>query len=171
MSQETWGIDWKPWHKQISICILECFWIISSQDLWCQSGQITPCFHMGTKGPGKSWTLVKKPKHICWGSSYGPGYWWAACVLCITKLCPISIQDISLNKQDLQIPAQCQWNLALWREDPLTKAKENKGTYQRSNAMAVANMATTSAIDQRRQGSQKSWRMGHQALSRRVAQQ
>ena len=79
----------------------------------------------------------------------------SACILCITKLRPISIQDISLNEQDLQIPAQCQWNLAPWREDPLRKAKENKGTYQRSNAMAVVNMATTSAIAQRRQGSQK----------------
>ena len=60
---------------------------------------------------------------------------------------PIGIQDISLNKQGLQILAQCQWNLVhTWREDPLRKAKENKGTYQRSNAMAVANMATTSAI-------------------------
>ena len=28
---------------------------------------------------------------------------------------------------------------------PLRKAKENKGTYQRSNAMAVANMATISS--------------------------
>ena len=51
--------------------------------------------------------------------------------------------------------AQCRWNLSLWREDPLRKAKENKGTYQRSNATAVVNMATTRAIAQKRQGSQK----------------
>ena len=79
----------------------------------------------------------------------------SACVLCITKLSPAGIQDISLNKQGLQIPAQCQWNLAPWREDHLQKAKENKGTYQRSNAMAVANMATSSAIAQRRQRPKK----------------
>ena len=72
----------------------------------------------------------------------------STCVFCITKLSPIGIQDISLNEQDLQIPAQFQWNLVLWREDPLKKAKENKGTYQRSNAMAVANMATISKIAQ-----------------------
>ena len=76
-------------------------------------------------------------------------------ILGTTKLHPIGIQDISLNKQDLQIPAQCRWNLVPWIEDPLRKAKENKGTYQRSNAMAVVNMATTSAIAQRRQENQK----------------
>ena len=37
----------------------------------------------------------------------------------------------------------------------LRKAKENKGTYQRSNGMAVANMAILSIISQRRQRSQK----------------
>ena len=79
----------------------------------------------------------------------------SACIHCISKLIPIGVQDISLNKQDLQIPAQCQWNLAPWRQDPLRKAKENKGAYQRSNAMAVVNMATTSTIAQRRQRSKK----------------
>ena len=84
----------------------------------------------------------------------------SACVYCIKKLSPIGIQDISLNKQDLQILAQCRWNLAPWKKDPLRKAKENKRTYQRSNAMAVENMATTSAFAQRRQGSQKKLKNG-----------
>ena len=30
----------------------------------------------------------------------------SACILCITKLCPAGIQDISLNEQGLQIPEQ-----------------------------------------------------------------
>ena len=79
----------------------------------------------------------------------------SAYVFCIIKLQPIGIQDISLKKQGLQIPAQCQWNLVIYREDPLRKSKENKGTYQRSNAIAAANIAILSEIAQKRQGSQK----------------
>ena len=79
----------------------------------------------------------------------------SACIFCIIKLQPIGIQDISLKNQGLQILAQCQWNLVTYREDPLRKSKENKGSYQRSNAMALANIAILSAIAQKRQGSQE----------------
>ena len=51
----------------------------------------------------------------------------SACVLRITKLHPIDIQDISFNKQGLQIPAQCRCNLVPWKEDPLRKTKKKKG--------------------------------------------